>query len=41
VDPEGVIRFLCDERDFSRSRVESVLERLRPAPPIRRLEDFG
>ncbi len=41
VNPEGVIRFLCDERDFSRTRVESVLERLRPAPPIRRLEDFG
>ena len=42
VNPEGVIRFLSDERDFSRVRVESVLERMRPSPPpIRRLEDFG
>ncbi len=41
VNPEGVIRFLCDERDFSRVRVESVLDRLLPvAPPTRRLEDF-
>src|SRR5438128_6998311 len=33
VNPEGVIRFLSDERDFSRARVESVLERMRPPPP--------
>jgi flap endonuclease-1 len=42
IDAAGVIRFLCVERQFSRSRVESVLERLRGGrSPIRRLEDFS
>ncbi len=41
-NPEGSLRFLCDERDFSRARVESVLARLRSATaPSRRLEDFA
>ncbi|HEX9341212.1 MAG TPA: flap endonuclease-1 [Thermoplasmata archaeon] len=41
-NPAGVLRFLCDERDFSRARVEQVLERLRSAAhPPRRLEDFA
>src|SRR5207247_5927765 len=41
-NPEGILRFLCDERDFSRGRVESVLARLRSATaPSRRLEDFA
>ena len=40
--PEDVLRFLCDERDFARPRVESALDRLRrAAPPTARLEDFG
>lgn len=42
MDSAGVVRFLCEERQFSRSRVESVLERLRGRHlPIRRLEDFS
>jgi flap endonuclease-1 len=42
VDAAGVVRFLCEERHFSRSRVESVLERLRAGRlPVRRLEDFS
>ncbi len=28
VDPEGVVSFLCGEKDFSRERVAQVLERL-------------
>jgi flap endonuclease-1 len=32
VDEQGLDRFLCEERDFSRDRVEKVLERLRPVP---------
>jgi len=39
--PEWAIRFLCDERDFSRIRVETVIERLRRRGPGRvRLDDF-
>jgi flap endonuclease-1 len=30
-DPDGVIRFLCDERAFSRARVSDALERAFPA----------
>src|SRR5712691_105757 len=42
LDSAGVLRFLCDERDFSPQRVKSVLDRLRAArSPARRLEDFG
>jgi len=42
LDAAGVLRFLCDERDFSPVRVKSVLDRLRAArAPSRRLEDFG
>ena len=42
LDVTGVLRFLCDERDFSPQRVKSVLGRLRAArTPARRLEDFG
>ena len=41
-DPEGILRFLCDERDFSRPRVQSVVLRLRAAArPAHRLEDFA
>ena len=42
VHEADVLRFLCDERDFTRSRVETALERLARARPVaRRLEDFG
>lgn len=42
LDATGVLRFLCDERDFATTRVESVLDRLRTShAPIRRLEDFS
>jgi flap endonuclease-1 len=42
VDAEGVLRFLCDDRDFAASRVEAILARLRAAPrSTRRLEDFA
>lgn len=41
-DPDGIVRFLCDERDFSRSRLQPVVMRLRTAArPTRRLEDFS
>ena len=41
-DVEGVLRFLCDERDFARPRVEPIVARLRAAvQPMRRLEDFA
>jgi flap endonuclease-1 len=40
-NPEGIRRFLCDERDFSPSRVDLLIARLRAlAHPTRRLEDF-
>ena len=39
---DQALRFLCDERDFARPRVESAFSRLRSAAPAtRRLEDFG
>ncbi len=42
LDAEGVVQFLCDERDFSAARVGSVLARLRKArAPSPRLDDFG
>ena len=42
IQDDAVIRFLCEERDFSRARVEGALERLKEAAPhTRRLEDFG
>ena len=42
LDAAGVLRFLCDERNFTSSRVESVLQRMRSnRPPTRRLEDFS
>jgi len=38
----GVMRFLCEERDFSPNRVEAVIGRLRAVRrPTRRLEEFG
>ncbi len=42
-DEEGLLRFLCDERDFSRRRVRSAIDRLRAAIAPeggRSLEDF-
>lgn len=40
-NPSGVLRFLCDERDFAPSRVEPMLGRLRAVRPSVRLEDFA
>ncbi len=41
-DPEAVRRFLCDERDFSRERVDAALKLLRAsAQTVSRLEDFS
>ncbi len=42
-DEEGLLQFLCDERDFSRKRVRSAVDRLRAAITTeggRSLEDF-
>ncbi len=42
-DEEGLLRFLCDERDFSRRRVRSAIDRLRAATTPEgggSLEDF-
>jgi len=36
IDKEGIIRFLCGERDFSKERVSSALERLEQAMKISR-----
>ena len=36
IDKEGIIRFLCGERDFSKERVSSALERLEEAMKISR-----
>jgi hypothetical protein len=33
-DPDGVIRFLCDERQFSRERVGDALARAFPPPGL-------
>ncbi len=42
LDPEGVKKFLCDERDFAASRVESLVQRLSKRRMIRpRLDDFA
>lgn len=42
VDEGGVLRFLCVERGFAASRVESVLARLRASRTAgRRIEDYG
>ena len=42
VDADGVLRFLCDDRDFAASRVAPILARLHAAPrSTRRLEDFA
>jgi len=42
LNASGVLRFLCDERDFSPGRVESILDRMRVARlPTKRIEDFG
>ncbi|MFA5896418.1 MAG: flap structure-specific endonuclease, partial [Thermoplasmata archaeon] len=41
VDAERVKRFLCEERDFSESRVSQSLTRLRgPGPRARTLDEF-
>src|SRR2546426_635828 len=41
-DGAGLLRFLCDERNFSPNRVEAVLDRFRAVRrPTRRLEEFG
>ena len=40
-DPDHALRFLCEERDFSRDRVAAALERLTKAVPGKpHLEDF-
>jgi flap endonuclease-1 len=31
-DPDGIVRFLCDERQFSKERVTDALARAFPAP---------
>jgi flap endonuclease-1 len=42
LDIEGVKKFLCDERDFAASRVESVVQRMSKRPLVRaRLDDFA
>lgn len=42
LDPAGVKKFLCDERDFTPSRVESLLQRLSKRRVGRpRLDDFS
>ena len=33
-DRDGIVRFLCDERQFSRGRVEDALDRAFPAPGL-------
>ena len=33
-DPDGVVRFLCDDRDFGRDRVEAALNRACAAPKL-------
>lgn len=41
LNPEGLKRFLCDERDFATPRVESVVQRLSKRHLMRpRLDDF-
>ncbi len=37
-DREGVLRFLCDEHDFSRERVEKALEKMTPRSTQRSLD---
>jgi flap endonuclease-1 len=40
--PEGLRKFLCDERDFAASRVESVVQRLSQSRGVQpRLDDFA
>ena len=42
LDPEGLRKFLCDERDFTATRVESLVLRLSKRRLIRpRLDDFS
>ena len=33
-DPDGIVRFLCDERQFSRERVTDALARAFPPPGL-------
>ncbi|MEE9181462.1 MAG: hypothetical protein V3U33_02710, partial [candidate division NC10 bacterium] len=40
VDPEGVVSFLCGEKDFSRERVNQILGRLRGPATHPSLESF-
>jgi len=41
-DPEGLRKFLCDERDFAASRIEPLVQRLSKRRLIRpRLDDFS
>jgi len=40
LDGEGLVSFLCGERDFSRERVESVIERIERSKEQRRLSDW-
>jgi flap endonuclease-1 len=40
LDAEGLIGFLCDERGFSRERVESVVERIERSKKQRSLSDW-
>jgi flap endonuclease-1 len=39
-DEDGLIRFLCDEHDFDRERVETVIQRMRKARGQRSLRDW-
>lgn len=41
VRSEATIQFLCDDRGFSRARVDVALRRLAPSKRVRRLDDFG
>ncbi len=40
IDEDGLIKFLCDEHDFSRERVETVIQRMRKARRQRSLHDW-
>ena len=40
LDGEGLVRFLCGERGFSRERVKSVIERIERSKRQKRLSDW-
>ncbi len=39
-DYEGIIKFLCDEHDFSRERVQKALDELKKARSVKRLDQW-